>query len=147
MQRTLTVPGTLDSLEPVADFVLDVAHDSGLNDKATYKLRLAVDEIVTNIIEYGYAEVVGEVYLVANLDEKALTIEVEDTAPAFDPTHADVPEIDDTSDDRRLGGWGVLFAFRSVDKFMYERADGRNRNIFVVQCKPENLGGAKTSRN
>ncbi|MGA9380780.1 MAG: ATP-binding protein, partial [Phormidium sp.] len=50
----LTVPGTLDSLSKISDYVLSAASAAGLDKKASYKLRLAVDEIATNVIVYGY---------------------------------------------------------------------------------------------
>ena len=86
--KSLTVPGTLDSLEAIADYVMDNAVEAGLNKKASYKLRLAVDEIVTNIILYGYEEanLEGVFNLHATIDNQTLTILVEDTGKSFDPS-------------------------------------------------------------
>ncbi len=52
--KTLTVPATLDSLAEIAAFVLAAADDAGLGRQARYRLRLAVDELATNTIIYGY---------------------------------------------------------------------------------------------
>ncbi|MEB3337339.1 MAG: ATP-binding protein [Leptolyngbyaceae bacterium] len=135
----LTVSGTtLESLGAIAQYVMAAAVAAGLSKKSSYKLRLAVDEIATNIINYGYNEagLEGVINLHAEVDPKALTISLEDTAIPYDPTKRELPEAEDFSDiplaDRPVGGWGVYLAFEGVDEFLYERVDNRNRNIFVI---------------
>jgi anti-sigma regulatory factor (Ser/Thr protein kinase) len=70
---TLTLPGTLDSLEPIADLVLEQARAAGLDQKATYQLRLAVDEIATNIVVHGYLEHgrQGEIAVTAEVNDQS----------------------------------------------------------------------------
>jgi anti-sigma regulatory factor (Ser/Thr protein kinase) len=44
----------LDSLKPIRDYVMDATSLAGLNKLFANRLRLAVDEIVTNAIVHGY---------------------------------------------------------------------------------------------
>ncbi|MFB2896033.1 ATP-binding protein [Aerosakkonemataceae cyanobacterium BLCC-F50] len=133
----LTVPGTLDSLSKISKYVLSAASAAGLDKKATYRLRLAVDEIATNVIIYGYedAKIQGNLDLQAKIDDSSLTILMEDHAAAFDPTTKFILEEDSINlpiQQRAIGGLGVYLAIQGVDRFMYERSGERNRNIFVV---------------
>lgn len=133
----VTLPGTLDSLKSIAEYVQAAAKEAGLDKKASYNLRLAIDEITTNIILYGYQEpgVEGVVELRADMDEKSLTIAVEDTAAAFDPFSKLAQEeasIDLPMAQKPMGGLGVYLTIQGVDKFMYERIGDRNRNTFIV---------------
>lgn len=130
----LTVPAILDSLEAIADYVLAAAAAVGLNKKASYKLRQAVDEIAANIIEYGYQEAgfSGNLDLQAEFDEKALTITMQDTAVPFDPKEVDEPDFTLPLENRKIGGIGVYLAIHNVNKFTYERIGDRNRNTFVM---------------
>lgn len=133
----LTVPGTLDSLSEISKYVLSAASAAGLDKKASYRLRLAVDEIATNVIIYGYEEanLQGNLDLQAKIDDSSLTIQMEDSAGAFDPvTKLAVEElsINLPMPQRPIGGLGVYLAIQGVDRFMYERVGGRNRNTFVV---------------
>lgn len=148
----LTVPGNLDSLKDIAQYVMSAAAAAGLEKKAAYKLRLAVDEIATNIITYGYqaAGRKGLVDLRAEIDDRALTISLEDTAPAFDP-HQKVGKAEDSLDlppeQRPIGGWGVYLAIQGVDKFLYERVGVKNRNIFIVnRLAVKTTGGYEQSQ-
>ena len=135
----LTVPGVMQSLTPIAQYVLAAAKAAGLDGKASYRLRLAVDELVTNTITYGYqaAGGTGDVVVRADLDERALTITIEDTAVPFDPRSVPRPEqIDLPIEDRPIGGLGVFLVMRGVDAFHYEHDGNRNRNTLVVR-RPE----------
>lgn len=133
----LTIPGTLDSLSEISKYVLSAASAARLDKKATYRLRLAVDEIATNVIIYGYedAKIQGNLDLQAKIDDSSLTILMEDNAGAFDPTTKFMLEEESINlpmEQRAIGGLGVYLAIQGVDRFMYERIGDRNRNIFVV---------------
>ena len=133
----LTVPGKLDSLEKIRKFILLAAENAGLEKARAYKLSLAVDEIATNIINYGYEEagVDGVISVEAEMDEQALTIKLDDTSGYFDPTSKSSPPQENFSQplgDRAIGGWGVYLAIRSVDQFQYQRLKDHNHNTFVM---------------
>ncbi len=134
MER-LSVPGTLDSLELVGKYVMEVASEAGLDRKAAYRLRLAVDELATNVITHGYEEagLDGTIDLWAEIDDEHLTIHMEDTGSPYDPTETPTPDnLDDPLEERGVGGLGVFLAMRGVDALRYERIGDRNRIIFVV---------------
>ena len=54
MLKTIQFEGTLDCLEPVGNLVVAAAKEVGLSKERSYKLQLAVDEILTNIVLHGY---------------------------------------------------------------------------------------------
>jgi serine/threonine-protein kinase RsbW len=134
----LTVPGTLDALQAIANYVITVATEIGLDKKSTYRLRLAVDEVATNIILHGYqaSGVQGNLQINAAFDESKLEIVIEDTTPLYDPyqTEAQISAQDPSRplEDRSLGGLGLYLAIHGVDQFSYERLGNRNRTLFVV---------------
>jgi len=131
----LTVPGNLDSLDNIRDYVKAAATASGLDKKATYHLVLAVDEIATNIVTHGYNEagLSGEIVAQANIDAQNLTITLEDTAIPYDPQTQAIPDdLDTPLAERPIGGLGVYLALRNVDAFHYERVNNRNRNILIM---------------
>ncbi|UZQ52880.1 ATP-binding protein [Trichothermofontia sichuanensis B231] len=137
----LLVPGVLDSLSAIASYVMAAAKAAGLEKKPTYNLRLAVDEIATNIIVYGYqgGDAERTIVVQTEMDDQALTVTLEDTAPKFDPTQQELPDADDFNQplaERPIGGLGVYLAVQGVDQFQYQRLGDKNRNIFVVYKSP-----------
>ena len=137
MER-LSVGGTLDALEVIRAYVLAAAGKAGLDKKAAYRLQLAVDEIATNIVTHGYAEagLEGMIDMWADLDEKALTISIEDTGVAYDPGLQSIDDKDLPLEERQIGGLGLFLAIQNVDEFHYERVGERNRHTFIVNRTP-----------
>jgi sigma-B regulation protein RsbU (phosphoserine phosphatase) len=135
--QPLIVPGRLDSLDKIGKFIMVAAKNAGLAKAPTYKLRLAVDEIATNIINYGYqqAGLEGVILVEADLDEHALTITLDDTSGYYDPTLRPPPPPEyftQPLEERGIGGWGVYLAIQSVDQFHYHRVQDHNHNIFIM---------------
>jgi serine/threonine-protein kinase RsbW len=134
-EASLTVLGSLDSLGSIAEYVMQVAAEAGLSRRMIYHLRLAVDEIATNIVTHGYQAngLSGQIEVRARVDETAVTIVLEDTSPAYDPTFDQEPlSMDLPVQERPIGGLGMYLAAQNVDKLTYERIGNRNRHTFVV---------------
>lgn len=131
----LIVPGKLDSLSQIAEYVLVAEAEADLDQKASYGLRLAVDEIATNIIIHGYEESgrEGDLELRAEISDRNLTIMIEDTAVTYDPLDRALPDdLDKHPHEKKIRGFGVYLAMQNVDEFAYEWLGNRNRNIFTV---------------
>lgn len=133
--ETLKVSGTLNAVEAVIQYALTAAHQAGLNEQGLHRVRLAVDEIATNIVTHGYAEagLSGDLVISASYDEKQLTIYLEDTGKEYDPRHAPPPDLTTPSEKRPLGGLGIYLALWAVDQFHYEHKQDRNRSILIMQ--------------
>jgi serine/threonine-protein kinase RsbW len=140
MKASLNVPGTLDALDEINQYVIQSATAAGLDKTTSYRLRLAVDEIVTNIVRYGYeqAGTSGEILVTAEISPECLIITTRDSGIEFDPHDAPPPDHPETPlEFRKIGGWGVHFAIHAVDEFKYERVGNFNHNIFMVK-RPQN---------
>jgi anti-sigma regulatory factor (Ser/Thr protein kinase) len=137
--KSLVVPGELDSLATIRRYVQAAAEQAHLEKQQAYRLGLAVDELATNIVTYGYADSAadGMIAVQATIDVRTLKITLEDTAHPFDPTQQDTPaDLDMPLDERNIGGLGIFLALNGIDDFTYERVDNRNRNTLVVY-RPE----------
>jgi anti-sigma regulatory factor (Ser/Thr protein kinase) len=133
----LTVPARLEVLGTIGTFVMAAADKAGLDHRAAYRLRLAIDEMATNVIMHGKPvehSGIDEIRLSAEIDDQTLRITLEDHGPAFNPLeHGGVDDqLDKPMEQRPIGGLGVFLAIRGVDRFHYERVGDINRSIFVV---------------
>jgi len=104
----------------------------GLPRRVVFELNLALDEWVTNIVEYGYEDADAHTIAVSlQLDSRdsgrVVHIEVEDDARAFNPLEVAPPRLDVPIEDRSIGGLGIHFVRRCMDAVAYERVGGRNR--------------------
>jgi anti-sigma regulatory factor (Ser/Thr protein kinase) len=132
--ESVSIPATLDSLPAIGQHVGAAAERAGLDRSRAYRLRLAVDEIATNIILHGQPDpAAAAIDLTIDLAPDALTIALEDSGPEYDPRRQPAPEgLDRPLAERSAGGLGVYLALRAVDRFAYQRINGRNRNIFTM---------------
>lgn len=130
---TLRVPAVLDSLDRVAEFVLCLGDRAGLSGEARYRLRLAADELATNIVLHGYGAAPGHISLTGGVEPDRVWLRFEDSAPAFDPRQGmRPPDLSVPLAEREEGGLGVFLAFTAVDYFAYELVDGRNVSTLVI---------------
>ena len=127
------VPASLSALERVADYVRALAEQGHLPANVAYRLRLAADEIVTNIIMHGYGESSGEIQLSGGVEWDHVWLRVADDAPPFDPRTVHLaPQPGVPFQEMRLGGLGLFLTREAVDGFSYEFSNGRNINTLTI---------------
>lgn len=133
--KSLRVEGTLQAIEPVVDYAIQAAHEAGLGDRETFRVRLAVDELATNIVMHGYLEAgrTGDLTISAEVAQDQLTIFLEDSGVCHDPRNIPPPPFDAPLTERPLGGLGIYLALWAVDEFHYERCQESNRSVLVVE--------------
>ena len=132
-ERQLRIAGVLGNVSVACDFVVEVARDAGLDERAIHSCYLAVDEACTNIIEHGYTQHCGECLIEISClhDDKALTITIVDDSPAFDPLDRPDPDPKTPLIERGVGGWGVFFIKKLMDKVVYSYEGNRNRLVMT----------------
>ena len=108
----------------------------GFTDKPAQGLRLAVEEIVVNVMDYAFPEgAEGEVRIDARSDGKDLRLVVSDAGVPFDPTGAARADTSLSVEDRPIGGLGIFLARGMADSINYERVD--DRNVLTLKKKIE----------
>jgi len=130
----VTLCNDLSQIRPLTTFVRGVTDRLGLEDRPAKSLRLALEEMVVNIIHYAYPKGTrGKVDVRAWSDGKAVRFTVTDSGVPFDPTA--VPSVDTTlsAEDRPVGGLGIHLARALMDSVRYERAD--DKNILTLEKK------------
>lgn len=136
--QTYTFDANLDVLELIRNILNDLGKETGLDNKKSYQLKLAVDEIATNIIKHGYLEAGvndGKFDLVIDINTDKIAVTLVDNGAPFNPLEFSTPtekDLDIPLEERPIGGLGVMIAKQSVDEFLYKFENGQNKNIFIV---------------
>ena len=105
---------------------IGVAYDVPLDTLTN--LRIALDEIVTNIVKYAYTDGARhEIRVHCEVREGRLETTVEDDGPAFNPLILPPPDVTSPLESRPVGGLGVHFVKELMSSVDYERVNGRNR--------------------
>lgn len=138
---TLTVAGKLESLSEIAEYIKAIAQKANLDKKQMYKLRLAVDEIATNIISYNPDFADDEfMRIMSHIDNGKLFVCIEDKGIYFDPyekINIERENIDKPMEEKPIGNLGIYLAVDGVDEFIYERKNHKNYNTFIVNIESQ----------
>ncbi|KZD06784.1 ATP-binding protein [Oceanibaculum pacificum] len=130
----ISIPNDREAIPAIVGELERLTEIAGLAPDAAYALELAVDELVTNIISYGYpAGGQGTIQIVVEADAAQLRLEIVDDGVPFDPlTQERDPPLDGEIEDRPIGGLGIHLVQSLMDEMRYERSGDRNR-IFCVK--------------
>ncbi len=91
-----------------------------------YKLRLAMEEILVNTINYSFQDQnEHDIFVRINCMGDNVVVEFEDDGIEFNPLN--VPEPQDLPLEERIpGGVGIYLVKTMMDTFEYERKNGKN---------------------
>jgi anti-sigma regulatory factor (Ser/Thr protein kinase) len=118
---TAEVARVLDAMEAFGE-----AHEVPL--KATLRFNLVLDELITNIISYGFDDgSAGRIDVGVAFDGDILRAELTDNGRAFNPAEADLPELADNLEERSVGGLGLRLIRTYLDRLDYQRDGALNR--------------------
>ena len=114
-------------LEKLEGFTADFALKAGLSDKDLFALQIVVEELVTNVIDYGGVPA-GEhaVRVDLSTDNDELLIRIADRGKEYNPLLREDPDVTLPAEQRPIGGLGVHFCKKLTDAQSYERRDGCN---------------------
>jgi len=93
-----------------------------------YFANLAIEEVATNCIKYGYDDAKNHVIEAKlSLSGNALVVTVVDDGHAFNPLEAREPDLSVPVEERPIGGLGIYLLRQLCDRMEYVREEGKNR--------------------
>ena len=101
----------------------DMPTDEGL----LFKLRLAVEEAVENIVNYAYSDGAGYLEADTSVKDGVLSIVLQDAGVPFNPLDKEDPDITLSAEDRPIGGLGIFLCKKLMDSVEYEFVNGCNK--------------------
>lgn len=114
----LKIRADMDGIDQLTDFVSQAGRQTGLSEKETKRLRLALEEAVANVINYSEATYVA---LDAEKVDNRLRVCVTDDGKPFDPTVDSTTDFSLPPDQRPPGGLGIMFLHQMTEALDYQR--------------------------
>ena len=134
MQELLqyTVPNTLPEVGEFIDTIRNEVFYAQLSQRCQYLLALILEELMTNIVKYGYDDQEPhEISVKISRGDNVLQVTVMDDGHPFDPLcDARQPQIDAALEDRGIGGIGIHLVQTMAKDICYKRV--KNHNVLTV---------------
>jgi anti-sigma regulatory factor (Ser/Thr protein kinase) len=130
-RTVLKLKNDLGEMTRLAEELEGFCERNGVSSGSLFALNLALEEIVTNVINYGFDGGDHEIDLELLLDNGSVQATVADGGKAYDPLQREDPDVDAPLEERRVGGLGVLLVKRLMDDVRYSRT--ADRNIITIR--------------
>ena len=127
----LSVPGTDEGTAQLLDgFVAFAQRNAEILRPVSSDICVVLDEVVSNIVKYGYENKADrEILVVLELRDGLVELDILDEAPEFNPLERADPKTDQALEDRPIGGLGIHIVKKLMDEIVYRREGGRNHLV------------------
>jgi anti-sigma regulatory factor (Ser/Thr protein kinase) len=123
-------------LARIAERVDQFGAACGLSRDEIAQTQLVLDELVSNVIKYGYEDDGRHrIHVTVTVAPTLLTVTVDDDGAPFNPLEAPDPDLDLPIDERPVGGLGLFLVRSMADRLEYRREHGRNIVTFAKQLQ------------
>ncbi len=135
-ELSLRLSATLDDIAQLHEALEGFAEQEGWTSKLEFEVKLVVEELFTNVVNYG--DCPGQpVEIEFTSEPERLIIDMADRGRAFNPL-VETPDADTSSaiEDRAIGGLGVHLVLTMMDETSYRR-DGDLNRLSLVKRREE----------
>ena len=123
----ITISNTISEIGLVIDNFADFAAPSISDIEQIHKLSIVLDEVLSNIIAYGYQDgKTHQIQVSCEIEGARLTLRFKDDGIPFNPLSTDVPKASLAIDNPRIGGLGIKLMKNLVDDMEYQRDNDFN---------------------
>lgn len=131
-----TVPSKDEYLSKIYEFIEDELKVFEISLKCKLQLELAIEELFVNIGSYAYEDegkITIKTEVLTNPDRISITFI--DSGVEFNPLKQEQPNLSLSSEERPIGGLGILLVEKNVDEIIYNYINNKNqltiiKNIF-----------------
>ena len=122
----------LSELDALCQNLEKFGQSMGLSKKCVFEANLALDELFTNIISYGFDDKNEHtISITIALQNDELVVNIEDDGIPFNPTNAETPDLECTIEECRIGGLGIHLAKNLMNEVCYQRC--KDKNILTLK--------------
>ncbi len=128
----LQIENNISELNRLNALLEQLVKEWKIPQKVSFQINLALEEMVTNIINYGYKEKSSHtITLSFILHGNVIIIQIEDDGRAFNPLTAPEPDTTEPAEKRKIGGLGIHLVKELMDTVTYARKN--DKNILTIQ--------------
>lgn len=127
MINTLHIHNELAQLARLYDFLARQSEIYGFNELQQMQIKLALEEVVTNVILYAYPDKKEQdIRIDISGENRILQFIITDSGIPFNPLEKEEPDLTLPPEERPIGGLGIFLVKQLMDEVNYSRSEGKN---------------------
>jgi len=132
------IDAELSEIERINHRLDDFAKEHEVSNGIIQKLKIAIDELVTNIISHGFVDGDDQsIEISFDCSDKQLIVEIIDEGVPFNVFEAAKPDTTLSIEDREIGGLGTLLVNELIDEVAYQRRNNTNVVSLTMNLRNE----------
>lgn len=135
-EQQIVIENDLTEIATVTGAFESFAASCGLPPNVVNRFSLIFDEMLSNIIFYGFPDRGRhEITIAMRRHGAKLCVTITDDGIPFDPLSAAMPNMELPLEEREIAGLGIHLVRNLVHSAQYRRQDGRNIVTFIQELE------------
>lgn len=121
-------PGIKDNTPVLLDFISEFCQKHKIPTEFRNNLLVVGDELISNIVQYGYKDTQGDVFVrvLLNRTKSEFIMTIIDTGEKFNQFEVNNAPLSQDIAERRVGGLGILIVKNIMTEYAYDNIYGKN---------------------
>ena len=134
--KTVRITNQRDQIDTVRKFFDDYSKDNKLTEKTVHDIQMALDELLTNIVNYGYEDTdEHQIDIHFGVNDDAVKVEIVDDSKPYNILERDDPDISLSMEDKPIGGLGVFLIKKLMSSVDYYTKEGKNHLVMTKELE------------
>jgi serine phosphatase RsbU (regulator of sigma subunit)/anti-sigma regulatory factor (Ser/Thr protein kinase) len=125
--KTIVLRNDIREMGRIIDAITQVVESAALPPVLVHDVTLAMEEIFSNIVFYGFGDDMDHnIMLHLAIEGDSLILTLQDEGIPFNPLNVQIGRRDKPLEERDKGGMGIILAKNLMDQMEYRRERGKN---------------------
>lgn len=126
MRKETLMKAKTEQLDALLAMLNADLEEAGCPTELVISIGICAEEIFVNVAHYGYPEGSGDVFVIEEIKDQTITLELQDWGKPYNPLEREDPDITLSAEERQVGGLGIYMVRNMMDGVTYEYKDGKN---------------------
>ena len=132
--KTVRITNQRDQIDTVRKFFDDYSKENKLTEKTVHDIQMALDELLTNIVNYGYEDTdEHQIDIHFGVNDDAVKVEIVDDSKPYNILEKDNPDISLSMEDKPIGGLGIFLIKKLMSNVDYYTEEGKNHLVIIKE--------------